>query len=82
MRESIRQLEMGIRQDFCAGKLATSQDRLDPPSVAVKGPLQTVEPLLDCVGAAAVLGGLHPKTVEHWAREGRKWALQALATSL
>jgi excisionase family DNA binding protein len=31
----------------------------------------TLEPLLDCAGAAAVLGGLHPKTVERWAREGR-----------
>jgi len=29
------------------------------------------EPLLDCAAAAAVLGGLHPKTVERWAREGR-----------
>ena len=34
-------------------------------------PLQAVEPLLDCAAAAAVLGGLHPKTVERWAREGR-----------
>ncbi|MHB8412921.1 MAG: helix-turn-helix domain-containing protein [Candidatus Acidiferrales bacterium] len=32
---------------------------------------QAVEPLLDCAAAAAVLGGLHPKTVERWAREGR-----------
>jgi excisionase family DNA binding protein len=29
------------------------------------------EPLLDCVRAAALLGDLHPKTVERWAREGR-----------
>ena len=33
------------------------------------GPL--VEPFLDCAAAAAVLGGVHPKTVERWAREGR-----------
>ncbi|MFZ3246812.1 MAG: helix-turn-helix domain-containing protein [Candidatus Acidiferrales bacterium] len=32
---------------------------------------QAVEPLLDCSAAADVLGGLHPKTVERWAREGR-----------
>jgi excisionase family DNA binding protein len=29
------------------------------------------EPLLDCKSAAIVLGGVHPKTVERWAREGR-----------
>jgi excisionase family DNA binding protein len=34
-------------------------------------PHQATEPLLDCAAAAAVLGGLHPKTVERWAREGR-----------
>jgi excisionase family DNA binding protein len=32
---------------------------------------QLVEPLLDCAKAAEVLGGVHPKTVERWAREGR-----------
>jgi excisionase family DNA binding protein len=31
----------------------------------------TPEPLLDCKRAAIVLGGVHPKTVERWAREGR-----------
>ena len=46
-------------------------DRFDSPSAAATAPPQAVEPLLDCVGAAAVLGGLHPKTVERWAREGR-----------
>jgi hypothetical protein len=56
MRESNTQIEMGIRQGFCG---------------ATTGQLQAVETLLDCAGAAAVLGGLHPKTVERWAREGR-----------
>ena len=32
---------------------------------------ELVEPLLDCAAAAAVLGGVHPKTVERWARERR-----------
>ncbi len=32
---------------------------------------QSPEPFLDCLGAAAVLGGVHPKTVERWARQGR-----------
>jgi excisionase family DNA binding protein len=31
----------------------------------------TVEAFIDCGAAATVLGGLHPKTVERWAREGR-----------
>jgi excisionase family DNA binding protein len=30
-----------------------------------------VEPFLDCAEAAKVLGDVHPKTVERWAREGR-----------
>jgi excisionase family DNA binding protein len=30
-----------------------------------------IEPFLDCTAAAAILGGVHPKTVERWAREGR-----------
>ena len=30
-----------------------------------------VEPFVDCAAAAVILGGLHPKTVERWAREGR-----------
>jgi len=29
------------------------------------------EPFIDCRAAAAVLGDVHPKTVERWAREGR-----------
>jgi excisionase family DNA binding protein len=29
------------------------------------------EPLLDCARAALLLGGVHPKTVQKWAREGR-----------
>jgi len=33
--------------------------------------IDVAEPFLDCVAAADVLGGLHPKTVERWAREGR-----------
>ena len=32
---------------------------------------QSTEPFLDCLGAAAVLGGVRPKTVERWARQGR-----------
>ena len=31
----------------------------------------TVERFIDCAAAAVVLGGVHPKTVERWAREGR-----------
>jgi excisionase family DNA binding protein len=31
----------------------------------------SIEPLLDCAAAASVLGGVHPKTVERWARQGR-----------
>lgn len=30
-----------------------------------------VEPFIDCPAAAVILGGIHPKTVERWAREGR-----------
>src|SRR2546425_5322970 len=41
------------------------------PCASSREPHQTTEPLLDCTAAAAVLGGLHPKTVERWAREGR-----------
>ncbi len=47
--------------------------------------IQSIEPLLDCAEAAAVLGGVHPKTVERWARERRipayrffkKWRFRA-----
>lgn len=43
------------------------------------------DPLLDCKSAAMILGGVHPKTVERWAREGRipayrlfrKWRFRA-----
>ena len=46
-----------------------------PPNRATLcGPVpidQNPEPFLDCTAAAVVLGGLHPKTVERWAREGR-----------
>jgi excisionase family DNA binding protein len=45
--------------------------RASLPSVATTDALQSVEPLLDCSSAAVILGGLHPKTVERWAREGR-----------
>jgi excisionase family DNA binding protein len=45
--------------------------RVSLPSAATTDPLQAVEPLLDCSSAAVILGGLHPKTVERWAREGR-----------
>jgi excisionase family DNA binding protein len=30
-----------------------------------------IEPFVDCAAAAVILGGVHPKTVERWAREGR-----------
>jgi excisionase family DNA binding protein len=37
--------------------------------------METLEPqverFLDCTAAAGILGGVHPKTVERWAREGR-----------
>lgn len=46
-------------------------ERLGLPLASSTESHQTIEPLLDCAAAAAVLGGLHPKTVERWAREGR-----------
>ena len=45
--------------------------KLGSPLNSSIAPNQTAEPFLDCTAAAAVLGGLHPKTVERWAREGR-----------
>lgn len=30
-----------------------------------------IEAFLDCASAATILGGVHPKTVERWARQGR-----------
>jgi excisionase family DNA binding protein len=71
MKESNTQIDLGLSQDFHADKHSTHLDRFDPVSAVGTGSLQAVEPLLDCVGAAVVLGGLHPKTVERWAREGR-----------
>jgi excisionase family DNA binding protein len=71
MRESNTQIDQEIRQSFGTGRQSTPGDRFTPASAVTTGPLQAVEPLLDCAGAAAVLGGLHPKTVERWAREGR-----------
>lgn len=44
-------------------------ERTAPASVVVNE--QRAEPFLDCTAAAVVLGGVHPKTVERWAREGR-----------
>ena len=41
------------------------------PARAEVGTAEIGEPFLDCIRAAAVLGGLHPKTVERWARQGR-----------
>src|SRR3974377_1518725 len=64
MKESSTHLDLGIPQGLRAGRQSTHLDRFDSQSAATTGPLQTVEPLIDCVGAAAVLGGLHPKTVE------------------
>jgi Helix-turn-helix domain len=71
MQESNTQIEMKIHHGYCGGRQSTPRDRFNPASAVTNGPLQTVEPLLDCAGAAAVLGGLHPKTVERWARERR-----------
>ena len=71
MEESNTHIDLGIPQAFRAGRQSIHPDRFDSESTATSGLLQAPEPLLDCVGAAAVLGGLHPKTVERWAREGR-----------
>ena len=71
MEESNTPIDLGIPQGFRAGRQPMHLDRFDSPRAAATAPPQAVEPLLDCVGAAAVLGGLHPKTVERWAREGR-----------
>ena len=71
MKESSTHLDLGIPQGLRAGRQSTHLDRFDSQSAATTGPLQTVEPFIDCAGAAAVLGGLHPKTVERWARDGR-----------
>ena len=69
MRESNTQVETRARQGLCVEGQALLRDRFDHASGITT--LQAVEPLLDCAGAAAILGGLHPKTVERWAREGR-----------
>jgi hypothetical protein len=65
MKEPNAHIGIGIPQGFHAGTQSIHLDRFDSTSTA------TSEPLLNCAGAAAVLGGLHPKTVERWAREGR-----------
>ena len=71
MKESNTPTELDIPPVVRAGGPPTHLDRFDSAASAPFGPGQAVEPLLDCVAAAAVLGGLHPKTVERWAREGR-----------
>jgi excisionase family DNA binding protein len=71
MKASDTHIDMGIPQDFYAVRQSMHLDRFDSASAATARTHQAVEPLLDCAGAAAVLGGLHPKTVERWAREGR-----------
>jgi excisionase family DNA binding protein len=48
-----------------------SGERASLPVSSRRDSNQITEPLLDCNAAATVLGGLHPKTVERWAREGR-----------
>jgi excisionase family DNA binding protein len=53
------------------GKPSPPSKKLGSPLNSSTAPSQTAEPFLDCAAAAAVLGGLHPKTVERWAREGR-----------
>ena len=45
---------------------ANIKEELLPPDT-----MSRHEPLLDCAGAAVLLGGVHPKTVQKWAREGR-----------
>jgi excisionase family DNA binding protein len=71
MRQSTTQIEAGIRQGLRDGTQSMCRYGFGPASDVVAVPLPPVEPLLDCAAAAAVLGGLHPKTVERWAREGR-----------
>jgi len=71
MEESNTHIDLGIPQGFRAGRQSIHPDRFDSASIATSGPLQASEPFLDCAAAAAVLGGLHPKSVERWAREGR-----------
>lgn len=71
MRESNTHVETGVRQGLCDERYSPLRDGSDHASGATTGTLQAVEPLLDWAGAAAILGGLHPKTVERWAHEGR-----------
>ena len=71
MEESNTRVDLGIPQGFRDGRQSIHPDRFDSATTATSGLLQVSEPLLDCRGAAAVLGRLHPKTVERWAREGR-----------
>jgi excisionase family DNA binding protein len=51
----------------------TVADVMDHSTVesAASATTKLPEPFLDCLGALAVLGGVHPKTVERWARRGR-----------
>ena len=65
-----------LSQRSQTGQLSESKpspgaEKLGLPFNSSTAPNQTAEPFLDCAAAAAVLGGLHPKTVERWAREGR-----------
>jgi len=71
MRQSATQIEAGIRQGLRDEIQSMRRYGFGRASDVVAAPLPPVEPLLDCAAAAAVLGGLHPKTVERWAREGR-----------
>ena len=64
MKESNTQIELDIPHGFRAGTQSVSLDRFDSVSSASSCPIQSVELLLDCAAAAAVPGGLHPKTVE------------------
>src|SRR5580700_10087321 len=61
MRESNTHIDLGIPQSLRAGKQSMHLGRFDPVSAETTGSVQAVEPLLDCAGAAVVLGGLHPK---------------------
>jgi len=70
-RVKYTQIDLGRSQGFHADRHSMHLDRFDPVSAVTTGSIRAAEPLLDCAGAAVVLGGLHPKTVERWAREGR-----------
>ena len=58
MKESNTHIDLGITQGLRAGRQSMRLDRFDSVSSATTGPLPAIEPLLDCAGAASVLGGV------------------------